>query len=150
MTVRIRPISWTEKLEWTKLFSGYADFYQVELAPNGLEQAWFWIHDSGEHFWCDVATTENGDFVGFVQYQLMHRSLSGEKVCYLSDLYVDPEVRGSSYGRALIDHVFSVAHRERWSNVRWLTQEGNERARKIYDHYALRSEFILYSVPVKT
>jgi ribosomal protein S18 acetylase RimI-like enzyme len=148
MTLRIRPIDQAEKFEWCKLFQSYAGFYNVDLPSQAESQAWAWIHDDDEDFWCDVAVTEQGDFAGFVQYQLMHRSLSGEKVCYLSDLYVDPEVRGGGFGRALIDHVFNVARDKQWSNVRWLTQEGNERARKIYDHYSPRSEFVLYSVPV--
>ena len=150
MTLHIRSIDQSEKLEWSKLFQSYADFYQVDLPPQAEKQAWSWIHESDEDFWCDVAITEEGDFAGFVQYQLMHRSLSGEKVCYLSDLFVDPEVRGSGFGRALIDHVFSVAQKRQWSNVRWLTQEGNQRARKLYDHYSSRSEFVLYSIPVQS
>ena len=49
--------------------------------------------------------------VGFTQYQLMHRSLGGGMVCYLSDLYVEPTIRGSGAGRALIDHVIAFARR---------------------------------------
>ena len=82
------------------------------------------------------------------QYQLMHRSLSGEKVCYLSDLYVIPEVRGSGAGRALIDQVFAFAKSKDISNVRWLTQDYNYNARKLYDSYGRKSDFILYSFPV--
>ncbi len=40
--------------------------------------------------------------VGFARYQLMHRSLSGAMVCYLSDLYVDPATRGSGIDHRLI------------------------------------------------
>ena len=148
MTLQIRSVAQAEKTLWSELFQGYANFYNVDLPANAEAQAWSWIHDDDESFWCDVAVTEQGEIVGFVQYQLMHRSLSGEKVCYLSDLYVESAIRGSGIGRALIDHVFNVAQTQQWSNVRWLTQESNERARKIYDHYSKRSEFVLYSVPV--
>ncbi len=82
------------------------------------------------------------------KYQLMHRSLGGGMVCYLSDLYVNPSVRGSGAGRALIDHVVEFAKARGLPNVRWLTQEFNYPARRLYDTYQPKSDFILYSVPV--
>jgi len=146
--MNIRPLNPKDKSSWLELFNAYADFYRVDLPESAQMQAWNWIFDSKEDFWCDVSEGEDGELNGFVQYQLMHRSLSGEKVCYLSDLFVNPNDRGTRTGKALIDHVFTIARDKQWSNVRWLTQESNKRARKLYDHYAPRSEFVLYSIPV--
>jgi ribosomal protein S18 acetylase RimI-like enzyme len=148
MNITIRSVSSSEYAGWKVLFQGYADFYSAVLSPGSQEQVWEWIFDSQQQFWCDVAVADDGSLVGFVQYQLMHRSLSGGMVCYLSDLFVLPSCRKTGTGKDLIDHVFLVARENQWPNVRWLTQENNERARKLYDHYASRSEFILYSVPV--
>ena len=78
----------------------------------------------------------------------MHRSLSGSMVCYLSDLYVEPDLRGGGVGRALTDHVFDFARDNSIPNVRWLTQDSNAVARKLYDSYGDKSGFILYSFPV--
>ena len=91
---------------------------------------------------------DDGTPVGFTQYQLMHRSLSGAMVCYLSDLYVRPAVRGTGAGRALIDHVIEFARSRGISNVRWLTQDYNYAGRRLYDTYTPKSDFILYSLPV--
>jgi ribosomal protein S18 acetylase RimI-like enzyme len=85
--------------------------------------------------------------LGFVQYQLMHRSLGGSMVCYLSDLFTTPAARGQGTGRALIDHVLAFARSRGLPNVRWLTAEDNTTARTLYDSYAPRTPFILYSVP---
>ena len=144
---RIRPVTESDHQAWLSLFADYAAFYLVDLPDDAASQAWQWIHDSNEPFWCDVAEHE-GKVVGMTQYQLMHRSLSGEKVCYLSDLYVIPEVRGSGAGRALIDQVFAFAKSKDISNVRWLTQDYNYNARQLYDSYGKKSDFILYSFPV--
>ena len=76
----------------------------------------------------------------------MHRSLGGGMTCYLSDLYVDPETRGAGTGRALIDHVREVAKVQGLPGVRWLTQEFNYPARRLYDTYEPKTDFILYSV----
>ena len=95
------------------------------------------------------AEAEDGRVIGFTQYQLMQRSLSGGMVIYLDDLFVEPEVRGTGAGRKLIDNVVEAARGMGIANVRWLTQEFNYTARKLYDTYQPKSDFILYSIPVE-
>ena len=118
------------------------------MPDGGFDAVWGWIYDPYNDFWCDVAKNEDGAIIGFTQYQLMHRSLGGGMVCYLSDLYVDPQVRGSGAGRALIDHVLAFAKARGLAGLRWLTQEFNYPARRLYDTYTPKTDFILYNVPV--
>jgi len=149
MTITIRALNTSDRTQWESLFDQYADFYNATLPPNCKEQIWDWIFNKAESYWCNLAVTEQGQAIGFVQYQLMHRSLSGAKVCYLSDLYVNPEQRKSGTGRALIDHVINFAKNHGIDSVRWLTQNGNTTAKSLYDTYVAQSDFVLYSVPVK-
>ncbi|MEM8749019.1 MAG: GNAT family N-acetyltransferase [Pseudomonadota bacterium] len=144
----VRPLHYDDRQIWEDLFSEYAAFYKTEIPEGGFDRTWAWIFDDAEDFWCDLCLTHEGQASGFTQYQLMHRSLSGSKVCYLSDLYVRPEVRGQGAGRKLIDHVVDFARARGVTNVRWLTQEFNYPARKLYDSYAPKSDFILYSIRV--
>lgn len=148
MTIRIRAVEKKDRADWEQLVDSYAQFYKVTPPENAKEHAWEWIFDPAESFWCDLAIDSDAKPIGFVQYQLMHRSLAGAKVCYLSDLFVYPEQRGSGTGRTLIDHVMSFAQANGIENVRWLTQDSNLTAKKLYDTYAAQSEFVLYSVPV--
>lgn len=145
---QLRPVTVGDKNRWRELMMSYAAFYQVEINDDALATTWQWIEDPEEPFWCTLAEDGTGRVIGFTQYQLMHRSLSGARVCYLSDLFVEPDVRGSGAGRALIDHVFQFARDNDISNVRWLTQDFNTTARKLYDSYGLKSDFILYSFNV--
>ena len=147
MEPRIRPLTDHDRESWEGLFASYAAFYKTQVPTGGFDSVWGWIFDATNGFWCDVAETD-GQIVGFVQYQLMHRSLGGTMVCYLSDLYVEPTMRGSGLGRQLIDHVLDFARTNDIPNVRWLTQESNYPARALYDTYTPKSDFILYSVPV--
>ncbi len=144
----IRPVTPADLAVWEELFDAYAAFYKTTVGPEAKAAVWGWIFAEAPDFWCDVAEAE-GRVVGFAQYQFMHRSLSGAKVCYLSDLFARPEVRGGGVGRALIDHVIGFARRRGISNVRWLTQEFNYAGRRLYDSYRPKSDFILYSVPVE-
>ncbi len=148
MHIHIRPAAAADRAVWQGLFQAYAAFYETEVGDDAFAAVWNWIFDPDEPFWCDLAVTGDGAVVGFTQYQLMHRSLGGSMVCYLSDLYVDPGGRGGGAGRALIDHVIAFARARQIANVRWLTQEFNAPARRLYDSYRPRSDFILYSVDV--
>lgn len=148
--ISLRPVAGNDKKRWRELMSAYADFYKVEINGDALNATWSWIVDPHEPFWCTVAENSEGAIFGFTQYQLMHRSLSGAKVCYLSDLFVEPEQRGSGAGRLMIDHVFEFASERGISNVRWLTQDYNTTARKLYDSYGEKSDFILYSFAVSS
>ena len=146
--IELRPVSGADQQRWRELMTAYAEFYKVSVSDEGLAASWKWIEDADEHFWCTFALDGSGRVIGFTQYQLMHRSLSGSLVCYLSDLYVEPDIRGGGTGRALIDHVFQFARDNNIPNVRWLTQDFNTPARKLYDTYGDKSDFILYSFPV--
>jgi GNAT superfamily N-acetyltransferase len=146
MTIEIRPLRPEDREVWGDLVDAYAAFYKTATTPAGKAAVWGWIF-GGEDFWADLALLD-GKVVGLCQYQLMHRSLSGSKVVYLSDLYVRPDVRGGGVGRALIDHVIGFAKAQGIANVRWLTQEFNYAGRRLYDSYRPKSDFILYSVPV--
>lgn len=147
--MNIRPLAQQDRAIWQELFDAYAAFYKTSVDPVAKAEVWGWIFAENPDFWCDLAVDAKGRVLGMTQYQLMHRSLSGQKVCYLSDLYVRPELRGGGVGRALIDHVIAFARARGIGNVRWLTQEFNYAGRKLYDSYRPKSDFILYSVPVE-
>lgn len=145
MELRIGPVESGDHSEWVALFDGYAAFYKTDPAP-ARDTVWRWIMDPDEPFYAQIARDEAGRALGLVQYQLMHRSLSGGMVVYLSDLFTVPEARGLGVGRALIDHVRDFARARGNVSVRWLTHEGNLEARKLYDSYTPASGFILYAV----
>lgn len=147
MTTTIRPLDDGDRTRWEEMFQAYARFYETSIPDGGFDRVWAWIIDPANDFWCDVAEGGAGDLIGFTQYQLMHRSLGGGMVCYLSDLYVEPDRRGAGTGRALIDHVRAFARDRDLPGVRWLTQEFNYPARKLYDSYGRKTDFILYNVP---
>ena len=147
MPVEIRAVQREDRAAWEELFESYAAFYKTTPRVETKAAVWDWIFGPDD-FWSDLAVLD-GQIVGLCQYQLMHRSLSGAKVVYLSDLYVRPEVRGGGVGRAMIDHVIGFARGRGIGNVRWLTQEFNYAGRRLYDSYRPKSDFILYSVPVQ-
>ena len=85
--------------------------------------------------------------LGQVDFSDIESCWSIENNCYLQDLFVDPEVRGRSIGRALIEAVYQAADEEGHPNVYWLTQHFNATGRRLYDRVGELSDFIVYNRP---
>lgn len=138
MSISIRPIQGADKERWLVLWQGYLDFYKTTVAPEQTERTWTRIMDSDFNMKCAVAELD-GNVVGFTTYNLQNSTWSPNGHCYLEDLFVDPVVRGSGAGRALIDFVKEFALEQKCSRLYWNTDADNEIARKLYDTYVLES-----------
>jgi GNAT superfamily N-acetyltransferase len=74
---------------------------------------------------------------------IYHRSTwTTDDYCYLQDLFVADDARGSGLGRALIEHVTAGAMRQGAPRVYWSTHESNQNAMHLYDRIAERSGFV--------
>ena len=138
MSTSIRPIKAGDKERWLVLWQGYLDFYKTVVPVEQTESTWTRIMDPEFNMKCAVAERD-GTLVGFTTYNLQNSTWSPNGHCYLEDLFVDPAVRGSGAGRALIDYVKAFAIENKCSRLYWNTDEDNETARKLYDTYVLES-----------
>jgi GNAT superfamily N-acetyltransferase len=140
----IRPIEAGDRGAWTGLWAAYLEFYGASLPDTVFASTWARLLDPAEPVWGALALDAEGTPVGLVHF-LYHRSAwSIEDSCYLQDLFVSPAARGGGHGAALIEHVAVAAKAAGSSRLYWLTHEGNETARKLYDRVATRSGFIQY------
>lgn len=138
MTLVIRPIETSDKTTWLTLWQGYLDFYKTSVPQEQTERTWTRIMDPGFNMKCAVAE-KNGVVVGFTTYNLQNSTWSPNGHCYLEDLFVAPDARGTGVGRALIDFVKAYAIEMKCSRLYWNTDADNETARKLYDTYVLDS-----------
>ncbi|AOB24953.1 MULTISPECIES: GNAT family N-acetyltransferase [Bordetella] len=139
----IRPLSADDYDAWLPLWRGYQEFYKVQLADAATAQTWRRFLDPAEPMHAALAWRD-GKAIGMVHW-IFHRSCwtTGD-YCYLQDLFVAPDVRGSGAGRALIEHVYADARARDAARVYWLTHETNTDAMHLYDHIADRSGFLQY------
>lgn len=145
MNLALRPPAHADRAAWDRLWQGYQRFYKVEIAQEVSDQTWVRLHDPAEPIWACLAW-QGARAVGMVHW-IYHRSTwTDGPYCYLQDLYVDEDVRGSGAGRALIAHVRADAEAARASRLYWLTHETNTDAMKLYDKVAQRSGFVQYRV----
>ena len=141
--VTIRPVQAGDYDPWLPLWRGYQKFYQSEIPAETTRMTWARILDPREPVFGALAFSQERA-VGMVHW-LYHRTCwTIGNNCYLQDLFVAPEQRGSGIGRKLIDHVCAAARIGGCAKVYWLTHETNKNAMLLYDRLATRTGFVHY------
>ncbi|KGF67484.1 GCN5 family acetyltransferase [Hoeflea sp. BAL378] len=149
--VTIRPIEAGDEAEWRRLWTLYLEFYESSVPEEVYRTTFGRIlsdHTASEAAFYEprgLLALVDGRPVGLVHYFYHRHCWQVEHVCYLQDLFADPEVRGAGVGRALIEAVYREADAEGCPRVYWMTQEFNATARKLYDRIATLTPFIKYS-----
>lgn len=141
--IDIRPVSAADHAAWLPLWQAYLRFYNTELADSVTHSTWERFLEPSEPTHAALAWAD-GKAVGMVHY-IYHRSnWSVENSCYLQDLLVVPETRGTGVGRLLIEHVYATAKADGCGKVHWLTHETNATAIQLYERIAERPGFIQF------
>ena len=66
---------------------------------------WDWLQDTEHMLTGLVIEDRNGYIQGLAHYHAWPVSIYGCDVCYLSDLYVNSEVRGQKLGKVLYEYI---------------------------------------------
>ena len=144
----IRPLRTDDEPEWRRLWTAYLDFYESSV-PNAVYRSSFHRmlagNDGEENEFRGLIAELDGKPVGLAHYLFHRHGWKIENVCYLQDLYADPQVRGAGIGRALIEAVYTKADEAMCPSVYWLTQDFNHTARRLYDRIGTKTPFIKYS-----
>ena len=148
MTVTVRPVVAADLDQWRDLYSAYREFYALEPDSAVVERVWSWIQDDTHETGALVAVDAEGTLGGLAHYRRFARPSSGTTGLWLDDLFTRPDLRGGGVGRALIDAVSQIAADENLSVVRWITNENNATARRLYDTMATATKWVTYDRPV--
>lgn len=144
MTITIRPVSAKDKADWQALWTLYLAFYETERSQEIKDLSWKRILDDAEPMFAQIAVNDDGKAVGLVNY-IYHRNFwQAEDVCYLNDLFVLPETRGTGAGRRMIEAVNAHAKSDGVSEVYWLTAKDNATAKRLYDSVVEQFPFDVY------
>lgn len=141
-----RPPQAADRARWGELFTGYLDFYKVPEAERDLDVVWDWLLDPAHIVRGLVAARPDGELFGLAHFHEMPYTLRASRICYLSDLFVEPAARGQRIGETLIEALLAVCREEGWTSCRWLTADDNYSGRSLYDRFSPKSPFIAYMV----
>ena len=140
--IQIAPLRHSEHGRWAELWSEYQLFYGVELPAAVSESTWQRLHSGRVH---GLGARNSADhLVGIVHFLFHEDTWSTAPACYLQDLYVDSQARGTGCGRMLIEAVAESARAAGANSPYWLTHQNNTVARKLYDRLGQNQGFIQY------
>lgn len=142
--ITIRPIEATDRREWQRLWTAYLTFYKSSVAPEIYDISFARLLGNDPQDFNGYLAEVDGKARGLVHYVFHRHMWKKENVCYLQDLYADPDVRGTGVGRKLIEAVYDAADAAGSPTVYWNTQEFNSEARKLYDRIGSVTPFIKY------
>jgi len=143
-TVEIRPLRLADEAEWRRLWKACLAFDETELPEEIYATTVAGRTGGAPGEYGGLLALVDGRPAGLAHY-LFHRSCWHiDNICYLQDLYADPEIRGKGIGRALIEAVYEKARAEGSKEVYWMTQDFNATARRLYDRIAEKTPFIIY------
>lgn len=145
MTCLVRPLTRNDEADWRRLWRDYLAFYETGVDETVYSTYFERLLGSDPHDFHGLIAEADGRAVGLAHYLFHRHGWKLENVCYLQDLYADPDVRGQGVGRALIEAVYAAADAEGAPGVYWLTQDFNETARRLYDRIGVVTPFIRYS-----
>ena len=148
MSATIRPLHASDHAHWRRLWTEYLEFYGATV-PDTVYTTTFarLLGSDPQDFSCLIAELD-GQPVGLAHYLFHRHGWKVENTCYLQDLYVSPEARGTGLGRALIESVYAAADVAGSPSVYWLTQDFNHSARALYDRVGQVTPFIRYTRPL--
>jgi GNAT superfamily N-acetyltransferase len=146
----LRPLTAADHDDWLSLWSGYLEFYETQLSTVQTELTFARLISADDSVNGAMARDDGGGAIGFVHWLTHPSTWSAGPYCYLEDLFVQRDARGSGTGETLIGHVREWAARSGCDKVYWLTQTGNDTARRLYDRVAQDTGFMHYEIDLAT
>ena len=144
MSVAVRPLRGSDREAWRRLWTGYLDFYRTTVPEEVYASTWGRLMGDDPRDGRGLIAEADGRPAGLAHHYRQRHGWKTRDVCYLQDLYADPEARGRGVGRALIEAVYAAADAEGTPDVYWTTAHDNEAARRLYDRVGRLTPFVKY------
>ena len=147
MSAIIRPLRQDDETHWRALWRDYLAFYESAVEEPIYASTFGRLLGNDPRDFNGLIAEVDGQPQGLVHFLFHRHGWKIEDVCYLQDLYVTPDQRGTGLGRKLIEAVYTAADAQGAPSVYWLTQDFNQTARQLYDRVGTVTPFIKYSRP---
>lgn len=147
-SILIREATATDEAGWRRLWDAYLNYYEESLQDEITARTWQCILEPASTMQALVGT-QRGVVIGFAVTVMHARTWSLFPTCYVEDLFVTPERRGSGVGHSLLRNVMASAVRAGATSVYWHTRANNAPARRLYDRFALADDVVRYRAELR-
>ncbi len=141
---RVRPLQGADFDRWRVLWSGYLSFYRADVPDRVTRLTFERLIERDEGMVGLVCVDAEDRPVGLAHLVFHGGTWTAAGHCYLEDLYVEPQHRGGTAARTLVEAVFAAARERGVERVYWHTQEFNGAARSLYDTIGQLTSFVVY------
>ncbi|MEO0929346.1 MAG: GNAT family N-acetyltransferase [Pseudomonadota bacterium] len=108
--------------------------YELSAATDAEERRLIALLDQGRHLSCELAYVDDQP-AGFATWVLTFPAGTGIAL-FMKELFVAPAFQGQGVGKALINHLVTIAQREDCKRIDWQTDGDNLDAQAFYDRVA--------------
>lgn len=119
------------------------------VADDVTAETWRRICDPGSVIGgIGVRPSAQSPLCGICHFILHPTTGNLRQVCYMQDLYIDPDHRRKGMARALVNRLASMGKSEDWARIYWLAEADNEAAQALYRGLGLKLNFTLHVLPL--
>lgn len=141
----LRDVEPADEAQWSQLYRQYRQFYKL-VDDSAVTVTWGWVVGRQHGLRSIVAASPEGQLVAFANLRTFARPSTATLGLYLDDLFTAPTGRGSGAATALLARAAAIAAEEGASVVRWMTDNDNVTARRLYDTVAIATKWVTYDM----
>jgi ribosomal protein S18 acetylase RimI-like enzyme len=145
MNVVVSKICNEDYAEWLPLWNGNNQGHENEEVTK---VTWSRLIDPEYQVFGLVSRVDN-KMAGLLHYILHPVTGHIDPVCYMQDVYVDPEFRRKGIGRTMIEHLIIEGQKNKWARMYWLAEEDNIEAQSLYKNLGVKLNFSLHVMPLQ-
>jgi ribosomal protein S18 acetylase RimI-like enzyme len=146
LTLSFEAVSPRRRQAWSDHYRRYARALGETVDDAIVSSLWSWLLTRTHGVEGLLALDGEERLVGFAHFRPFPRTLNANEACFLDDLWVAEAERGAGVGDALVEQVCAIARSRGWSEVRWVTDQHNARARRLYDRIATDGRLVTYRI----
>lgn len=143
--LKIRSLTEHDYDQWLALWIGNN---QGDIDEEITACTWKRLADPDNTMVNGLCAEMNGEFRGIAHYILHNTTGQIKPVCYMQDVYVDPQFRRQGVGKRLVNEITEIGKREDWARLYWITQRNNFEAKKMYENFGIKLDFTFYVLPI--
>ncbi len=144
MSIIIRPLVPQDFPDWLPLWDANNMGMRNEAVTS---QTWSRLIDENSSV-KGLCALEKGRMVGLVHYILHPTTGHLEPVCYMQDLFVDPQRRKKGIARKMVEQLTKIGKQKKWARLYWLAEAKNEAAQALYKNLGVKLDFTLHVQPL--